>query len=85
MTLEEFKAEVRAASPKVREELFTLLGTLRRAGNSSGASPELPSSPSNQGIKSSLLTAAGKPTRPYRKGEFVELAQRVVAEDRNAP
>ena len=33
MTLEEFKTEVRAASPEVREELFTLLGVLRRAGN----------------------------------------------------
>jgi len=31
MTLEELKAEVRAASPEVREELFTLLGALRRA------------------------------------------------------
>ncbi len=33
MTLEQFKTEVRAASPEVREELFTLLGVLRRAGN----------------------------------------------------
>lgn len=31
MTLDELKAEVRAASPEVREELFTLLGVLRRA------------------------------------------------------
>jgi len=30
MTLEELKAEVRAASPEVREELFTLIGFLRR-------------------------------------------------------
>jgi hypothetical protein len=30
MTLDELKAEVRAASPEVREELFTLLGVLRR-------------------------------------------------------
>lgn len=84
MTLEEFKAEVRAASPEVREELFTLLGTLRRVGNPSGASPESPSSPSEATIKSSLLAAVGKPTRPYRKGEFVELARRVIAEDRSA-
>jgi hypothetical protein len=31
MTLDELKAEVRAASPEVREELFTLLAVLRRA------------------------------------------------------
>ena len=33
MTLDELKAEVRAASPEVREEIFTLLGVLRRAGD----------------------------------------------------
>jgi hypothetical protein len=33
MTLDELKAEVRAASPEVREELFTFLGVLRRAGD----------------------------------------------------
>ena len=77
MTLEEFKAEVRAAPPEVREELFTLLGALRRA-------PELPPSPSETDLKSSLLAAVGKPTRPYRKGEFVELARRVIAEERSA-
>ena len=84
MTLEEFKAEVRAASPEVREELFTLLGTLRRAENPSGASRELPASPSEADIKSSLLAAVSKPTRPYQKGEFVELARRVIAEERSA-
>jgi len=31
MTPDELKAEVCAASPEVREELFTLLGVLRRA------------------------------------------------------
>jgi hypothetical protein len=31
MTLDELKAEVCAASPEAREELFTLLGVLRRA------------------------------------------------------
>jgi hypothetical protein len=31
MTLDQLKAEVLAASPEVREELFTLLGVLRRA------------------------------------------------------
>jgi hypothetical protein len=33
MTPDELKAEVRAASPEVREELFTLLGVLRGARN----------------------------------------------------
>ena len=46
-----------------------------------GTSPELPG---ETDIKSSLLAAVGKPTRPYRKGEFVELARRVVAEERGA-
>ena len=31
MTIQELKAEVRDASPEVREELFTLLAVLRRA------------------------------------------------------
>ena len=31
MTAEELKAEVRAAAPEVREELYTLLCVLRRA------------------------------------------------------
>jgi len=31
MTPDELKAEIRAASPEVREEIFTLLGVLRRA------------------------------------------------------
>ena len=48
------------------------------------ASPEFPSGPSAAELKSSLLAAVGKPTRPYRKGEFVELARRVIAEDRGA-
>ena len=51
---------------------------------SDGVSPEFPSGPSDAELKSSLLAAVSKPTRPYRKGEFVELAQRVIAEDRGA-
>lgn len=47
-----------------------------------GTSPE--ELPGETDIKSSLLAAVGKPTRPYRKGEFVELARRVVAEERGA-
>ena len=45
---------------------------------------EFPSGPSAVKLKSSLLAAVGKPTRPYRNGEFVELARRVIAEDRGA-
>lgn len=48
------------------------------------ATSEFPSGPSEADLKSSLLAAVSKPTRPYRKGEFVELAQRVIAEDRGA-
>ena len=48
------------------------------------ASPEFPSGPSAAELKSSLLAAVGKPTRPYRNGEFVELARRVIAEERGA-
>ena len=48
------------------------------------AAPEFPSGPGEAELKSSLLAAVGKPTRPYRKGEFVELARRVIAEDRGA-
>ena len=48
------------------------------------ASSELATSPSEIEIKSSLLAAVGKPTRPYQKGEFVELARRIVAEERSA-
>ncbi len=51
---------------------------------SAEVSPELPPGPSETDIKSSLLAAVGKPTRPYQKGEFVELARRVIAEDRSA-
>ena len=36
--------------------------------------PDSPSSQSEADIKTSLLAAVGKPTRPYRKGEFAELA-----------
>jgi hypothetical protein len=46
--------------------------------------PEFPPIPSEAELKASLLAAVDKPTRPYRKGEFVELAQRVIAEDRVA-
>ena len=48
------------------------------------ASPTFPSGPSAAKLKSSLLAAVGKPTHPYRKGEFVELARRVIAEERGA-
>jgi hypothetical protein len=44
----------------------------------------LPPSPSETDLKSSLLAAVSKPTRPYRRGEFVELARHVIAEDRSA-
>jgi hypothetical protein len=47
-------------------------------------SPEFPSGPSDAELKSSLLAAVTKPTTLLRKGEFVELAQRVIAEDRGA-
>ena len=33
MTTDELKAELRAAAPDVREELFTLLGVMRRASD----------------------------------------------------
>ena len=56
-----------------------------RAGNTAGASPVPPSSPSGVDVKRSLLAAVGKPTRSYHKGEFIELARRVVAADRKAP
>ena len=46
--------------------------------------PESPTGPGEADLKSSLLAAVEKPTRPYRKGEFVELARRVVAEERGA-
>jgi len=51
---------------------------------SAGAAAGLPPSPSAGELKSSLLAAVSKPTRPYRKGEFVELAKRVIAEHRSA-
>ncbi len=45
---------------------------------------ECPPGPGEAELKSSLLAAVNKSTRPYRKGEFVELAQRVIAEERGA-
>ena len=51
---------------------------------STEVSPEPPPGPDAAELKSSLLAAVGKPTRPYREGEFVELAQRVIAEERGA-
>ena len=51
---------------------------------SDGASQEFVSAPSAAELKSSLCAAVSKPTSSYRKGEFVELAQRVIAEDRGA-
>lgn len=53
-------------------------------GISDETSREEPQAPESAELKASLLAAASKPTRPYRKGEFVELAQRVIAEDRRA-
>ena len=51
----------------------------------SGETPSaFPSGPSAAELKSSLLAAVSKPTNPYRKGEFVELARRVIAEERGA-
>ncbi len=47
-------------------------------------SPAFPSSPSAAELKSSLLAAVSKPTSPYRKGEFVKLTRRVIAEERSA-
>lgn len=52
--------------------------------HSAEAGPDFPSSPGAAELESSLLAAVSKPTTPYRKGEFVELAQRVIAEDRGA-
>jgi Arc/MetJ-type ribon-helix-helix transcriptional regulator len=40
---------------------------------------ETPPSPSSAELKASLLAAVSKPTTPYRKGEFVELARRAAA------
>ena len=48
------------------------------------AASEFPSGPGEAELKSSLLAAVDKPVRPYRKGEFVELARRVIAEERGA-
>ena len=61
-----------------------VVNRLIEEGLPSEGAPELPPSPSEADIKSSLLAAVGKPTRPYRKGEFVELARRVIAEERSA-
>jgi Arc/MetJ-type ribon-helix-helix transcriptional regulator len=47
----------------------------------SAEAPEMPAAPSEAELESSLLASASKPTHSYRKGEFVELAQRVIAED----
>ncbi len=33
MRIEQLKAELRAASPEIQKELFTLLGALRRVGD----------------------------------------------------
>lgn len=49
---------------------------------SSEALPEAPPAPSADELKASLLAAVEKPTRPFRKGEFVELAARALADDR---
>ena len=61
-----------------------VVNRLIEEGLPSEGAPESPSSPSEADIKSSLLAAVDKPTRPYRKGEFVELARRVIAEERGA-
>ena len=53
-------------------------------GISDEALREEPQAPDRAKLKASLLAAVTKPTRSYRNGEFVELAQRVIAEDRRA-
>ena len=54
------------------------------AGFSAARPSEFTSGPGEAELKSSLLAAVGQPTQPYRKGEFVELARRVIAEERGA-
>lgn len=48
------------------------------------ASQESPSAARAAELKASLGAAVSKPTRAYRKWEFVERAQRVIADDRGA-
>ncbi len=48
------------------------------------APSEMPTEPGEAELKASLLAAVSKPTSPYRNGEFVELARRVIADDRGA-
>jgi hypothetical protein len=43
-----------------------------------------PSGPTRSELEASLVAALDKPTRPYRKGEFIELAQRIAEESRGA-
>lgn len=61
-----------------------VVNRLIEEGLPTGTSLELPSGPSAVELKSSLLAAVSKPVSPYRKGEFVELARRVIAEERGA-
>jgi len=46
--------------------------------------PECQPGPSAAELKASLLAAVSKPTREYRKGDFVEVAKRAVAEEHGA-
>lgn len=79
--------EIIAELPKLKPEEFHLVRekveALAKAKRHSTefAPTEFPIAPSEAELKSSLLAAVGKPTRPYRNGEFVELARRVIAEN----
>ncbi len=61
-----------------------VVNSLIEAGDQSDSGMETSSGPDEESLKSSLLTAVHKPTQAYRKGEFVELAERIVAETREA-
>ena len=80
-TEEIVKAQLKTGRYATPDEV---VNRLIEEGLPSEGTPESPSSPSEADIKSSLLAAVGKPTHPYRKGEFVELARRVIAEERSA-
>lgn len=43
-----------------------------------------PPAPNEKELVASLIKAVNAPTHPYRPGQFVELAQRVIAEERSA-
>jgi hypothetical protein len=86
MSAEEIIAELPKLNPEefrlVREKVEALANAQRHS--TEPAPTALPPAPSEAELKSSLLAAVGKTTRPYRNGEFVELTRRVIAEDRRA-